>query len=55
MALVSPEKAGEILEHGTVRGKALTPKQIGFFGLRRAGKRPTRLKGKKRDRRLEPK
>lgn len=57
MALPSPEKAGEMLEHGTVHGEPLTPKQIGLFGLIRGGGRPNRLKGrrkKKRDRRLEP-
>ena len=52
MALPTKAKAGEMLEHGTVHGKPLTPPQKGLFGLIRGGGKPTRLK-KKRDRRLE--
>ena len=35
--VVSKAKAKEILEHGTVHGKALTKKQKGFFGARAGG------------------
>ena len=34
---LTKKKAGEILRHGTVRGKKLTKKQKGFFGARRGG------------------
>lgn len=36
MAL-TPKKAGKILKHGTVRGKALTEAQKGLFGAVRGG------------------
>ncbi len=38
----SAHKAGKILKHGKVRGKKLTTKQKGFFGLIRGGGTPTR-------------
>jgi hypothetical protein len=37
-------KAKKILKHGEVRGKALTKKQRGLFGLIAGGKRPSRKK-----------
>lgn len=37
-------KARKILRHGSVRGKKLTKKQKGFFGLKAFGKKATRLK-----------
>lgn len=43
---VSSRKAREILRHGEVRGKKLTKKQKGLFGLMAGGKRPTRLRKK---------
>lgn len=36
-------KAGKILRDGSIRGKPLTSKQEGLFGLIRGGKKPTRL------------
>jgi len=44
-SLVSRKKAGEILRHGTVHGKALTGKQRGLFGLIAGGGTPSREKG----------
>lgn len=41
--MISPHKAGKILKHGEVRGRPLTKKQKGLFGLIRGGKKPTRL------------
>jgi hypothetical protein len=34
---VGKEKAKEIMRHGEVRGRELTPKQKGFFGARAGG------------------
>jgi len=34
---LTQEKAKEILRHGEVRGKPLTPAQKGFFGARAGG------------------
>ena len=34
---VSKEKAKEIIKHGEVHGKKLTPKQRGFLGARAGG------------------
>ncbi len=39
--VVSREKAREILRHGEVRGKRLSKRARGFFGMRAAG-RPLR-------------
>ena len=43
---VTKKKAGKILRHGKVHGKALTPSQRGMFGAIRGGKKLTRLKKK---------
>jgi len=43
----TPAKAREILSDGSVRGKALTKKQKGFFGAR-AGASPERKREKAR-------
>jgi hypothetical protein len=43
--VLSAEKAKEILEHGEVHGKPLTPKQRRFMGARASGKP---VKGKKK-------
>jgi hypothetical protein len=40
---VSQRKAKKILRHGSVRGKALTKPQRGFFGAR-AGGQPVKRK-----------
>lgn len=37
---ISKSKAREILQDGTVRGKALTEAQRGLFGLIASGRRP---------------
>ena len=37
-------KARKIKKHGTIRGKKLTKKQEGFFGLIAGGGTPTRTK-----------
>ena len=37
---VSPRKAKEMLHHGTVHGKAITPKQRRFFGFIAGGGHP---------------
>ncbi len=37
-------KAGKILGHGKIRGKKITKKQKGFFGLIRGGRTPTKTK-----------
>lgn len=39
----SKAKAKKILRDGSVRGKALTKKQKGFFGARAGGATPTRV------------
>jgi len=36
---LTQRKAKKILKHGSVRGKKLTKKQVGFFGARASGKR----------------
>ena len=41
------KKAKKILKDKKVRGKKLTKKQRGLFGLIAGGKRPTRLKRRK--------
>lgn len=41
---VNPEKAKEMLRHGTVHGHALTKRQKGLFGLIAGGGRPTRTR-----------
>jgi len=51
MALTS-SKAKKILRHGEVRGEPLTGPQKGFFGLIAGGGRPTRLKRRRRGKRL---
>jgi hypothetical protein len=43
-ARLSSRKAGEMLEHGTVHGKPLSPKQKKLFRAVEHGWRPTRLK-----------
>lgn len=40
---LTKKKAKKILEHGEVRGHALTGKQKRLFGLIASGKKPTRL------------
>lgn len=49
---ITVEKAKEIQRHGDIRGEPLTPKQKGFFGLIAGGGRPTRLKRRRRRKRL---
>ena len=44
MARITKAKARKILEDKKVRGKRLTAKQKGFFGLIAGGGRPTKLK-----------
>ena len=44
---VSKHKAGEILKHGEVKGKKLTPKQKRFFGFIRGGGIPTKRRVKR--------
>lgn len=36
---LTKEKAGKILRHGSVKGKPLTKKQKGLFGVIRGGKK----------------
>ena len=43
---VTKKKAREILRDGKVRGKRLSSKQRGLFGLIAGGGKPTRLKRK---------
>ena len=45
-AQVSVEKAKEVMRHGEVHGKPLTPAQRGMFGARAGGQKLTRLKKK---------
>jgi hypothetical protein len=40
---LTQHKAGKMLKHGEVRGKPLTKKQKGLFGLVKGGKKPSRL------------
>ena len=42
MARLTKSKAKKILKDKSVRGKKLTKKQKGFFGLIAGGKRPTK-------------
>jgi len=44
----SRAKAGKILSDKEVRGKPLTEKQRGLFGLIASGKRPTKLRDRAR-------
>ena len=46
--MTTKAKAKEILRHGEVKGKPLSEKQKGLFGLVAGGGTPTRLKKKKR-------
>lgn len=46
--LPSKAKAGEMLRHGEVHGKALTEGQRGLFGLIRGGGTPTRTRKRRR-------
>ena len=46
-ARLTKKKAKEMLEHGEVRGHALTEKQRGLFGLIAGGGKPSRKKGYK--------
>lgn len=39
---VTPDKAREMLSHGTVHGKRITPKQRRYFGFIAHGGQPTR-------------
>ena len=48
MARITKAKAKKILRDKRIRGKKLTKKQRGLFGLIAGGKRPTRLKRKRR-------
>lgn len=41
---VSQKKAKKIMRHGEIKGKDLTPKQEGLFGLIAGGGTPTRMK-----------
>lgn len=41
---LSPKKARKMLKHGEVRGKPISEKQRGLFGLIASGGNPTRLK-----------
>jgi hypothetical protein len=43
-SLPSQHKAKEILKDGTIRGKAITKKQRGFFGILASGRKPTLAK-----------
>jgi len=43
-ALPTQGKAKEILKDGTVRGKPITTKQRGLFGIIVAGRKPTKTK-----------
>jgi hypothetical protein len=45
--MVSKAKAGEILRDGEVRGRPLTKKQRGYFGLIRGGGTPAKMKSGK--------
>lgn len=40
MARLSSEKAKKILKDGNIRGKKITPKQRGYFGLIAGGRKP---------------
>lgn len=48
MAKLTKHKAKKMLRHGKVRGKRLTKKQKGLFGLIAGGKKPTRLKRRRK-------
>ena len=55
-AVPTQEKAGEILQHGEVRGRKLTGRQGRFFGMLRGGGTPTRMgrdKARRRRRRRD--
>ncbi|MDI6808968.1 MAG: hypothetical protein QME66_08315 [Candidatus Eisenbacteria bacterium] len=41
---LSMAKARKMLRHGSVRGKKITKKQQGYFGLVAGGGRPSRMK-----------
>ncbi len=45
-SLPSKDKAKEMMDDGTVRGKPITTKQRGLFGIIMAGKAPTPQRGK---------
>lgn len=45
---LTKKKSGEILKHGTVRGRKLTKAQKGFFGARAGGARRKARKSRKR-------
>ncbi len=45
---LGPKKAKKILRHGSVRGHKLTKKQKGLFGVIAGGKKPTRVKKRKK-------
>ena len=47
---LTSKKAKLILKEGTAKGKKLTSKQKGLFGLIAGGGKPTRLKNPKRKR-----
>ncbi len=44
--LPTQAKAKEMMDDGTVRGKPITTKQRGLFGIIMAGKAPTPQRGK---------
>ncbi len=43
-SLPSQDKAKQMMDDGTVRGKPITTKQRGLFGIIMAGKAPTKVK-----------
>ncbi len=45
-SLPTQGKAKEMMDDGTVRGKPITTKQRGLFGIIMAGKAPTPQRGK---------
>ena len=45
---ITRKKAKEMLSHGEVHGQPLTQKQRGLFGVIASGKKPTKLKIKRK-------
>lgn len=48
---VSKAKAKKIMKHGEVKGKPLTEKQRGYFGLLAGGGNPTKMTNQRSPRR----
>ena len=48
MAKLTSIKAKKILHEGVARGRMITPKQRGLFGIIASGKRPTRMGARNR-------